>query len=107
MVQNQLKSYSEAVQGQLTRDSGGFINQSVLESVVKNVVAEEDKSRNLLIFELTGESGEQKSKKVENVLGDIGEKPKFDAYRIGLKGKFQKTRPVKISVTSSTVVTQT
>ena len=46
-------------------------------SVVKNVVAEEDRSRNLLIFGLTEESGEHKesgeqiSKKVENVL-DLG-----------------------------------
>ena len=55
-LQKQLKSYSEAVQGQSLNGSGNMLNQSILKSVVKDVVAEEDRSRNLLIFGILEES---------------------------------------------------
>ena len=58
-LQKQLKSYSEAVQGQSLNGSGNMLNQSILKSVVKDVVAEEDRSRNLLIFGILEESVEQ------------------------------------------------
>ena len=55
-LQTQLKSYSEAVHGSRNgcslSGSGNLLDQNVLKSVVKDVVAEEDRSRNLLIFGL-------------------------------------------------------
>ena len=105
-VQTQLQSYSDAVQVQAARNgSGNAINQSVLKTVVKNVVAEEDRSRNLIIYGLAEDEEENIGEKVEAVFSELSEKPKCEANRIGKVGQ-HRPRPVKVSVSNSSVVTQ-
>ena len=51
---------------------------------MKDEVAEEDRSRNLMVFGLEEEPGEQINEKVSQVLLELGEKPIIEASRIGL-----------------------
>ena len=107
-VQTQLKSYSEAVQGQASTNCSELFNSNVLKAVVKDVVAEEDRRRNLLIFGLTEEPEvvEQISEKDVKVIEVIDEKPRFEANRIGKKTTQQKPRLVKVSMSNATTVNQ-
>ncbi len=108
-----IKSYSEAAQTNLTPDKSASIStllsQQSLKSVVKHVVEEEDRNRNLMLFGLCEDKheGEQLNRKVSAVFEELGEKPKFDAIRLGKKSTGSKTpRPVKVSLTSSASVQQ-
>ena len=81
----------------------------MVKSVVKDIVAEEDRSRNLMVFGLEEEPGEQISEKLSRVLVELGEKPIIEASRIGLKDSEaakKPARPVKVTVSSSTIVQQ-
>ena len=81
-----------------------------MKNVIKDVVAKGDRSRNLMLFGLKEEKGELLCEKVGQVLLELGEKPKIEASRIGLiKPKDKKQvadRPVKVTLTSSTIVQQ-
>ena len=105
-VKTQIQSYSEAVQGAGNLAGGSLLDQNTLKTVVKNVVAEEDRSRNILIFGLPEDTEEQITTKVEAVLEELGAKPKVEAVRLGLKARKQSPRPVKVSVSNSTIATQ-
>ena len=105
-VKTQFQSYSEALQGAETLTGNTLLDHNTLKTVVKDVVAEEDRSRNLVIFGLPEEPAEQITDKVNKVLEVLGEKPKIEAVRIGLKAKEQTPRPVKVSVSNSTIVSQ-
>ena len=93
----QLISYSEAVQGQASTNCSKLLNSNVLKTVVNDVVAEEDRSRNLLIFGLPEESDveEEICEKVGKVLEELGVKPRFEANMIGNKTTQQKPRQSK------------
>ena len=82
------------------------MDQNTLKTVVKNVVEEEDRSKNFLIFGLPEDPKEQISSKVNEVLQELGENTKVEAFRIGLKAKKQTPRPVKVSVSNTIVVTK-
>ena len=90
-VKNQIKSYKRH------RIWLG-VDQNTLITVLIDVVAEEDRSKNLVVFSLTEDPAEQTSDKVGKVFGVLGVKPKVEAMRIGLKTKKQAPRPVIISV---------
>ena len=111
-VKTELKSYSEAVNQSSNRlNAGTLYDQKMLKSVVKDVVAEEDRSRNLMLFGLEEEQEEHISEKVSQVPVELGEKPIIEASRIGVKLKDYKAakkpaRPVKVTVSSSTIVQQ-
>ena len=105
-VKNQIKSYSEAVQEAGNLAGGSLVDQNTLKTVVKDVVAEEDRSKNLFVFGLIEDPTEQTSDKVGKVFEALGVKPKVEAIRIGSKLKKQAPRPVKVSVSNSTIVTQ-
>ncbi len=108
-VKAELQSYSQIVQKSCSSESGPLLDPKVLKTVVKDVFAEEDRSRNLMIFGLAEEKDEKIHDVVSNVLFELGEKPKVEATRIGLasnKGRKQQHRAVKVSVSSSTVVQQ-
>ena len=68
---------------------------------MKDVVAEEDRCRNLMVFGLEEEPGEQISEKVSQVLLELGEKPIIEASRIGL---IKDSKAATVS--SSTIVQQ-
>ena len=105
-VKTELKTYSEAVKDSCSTSSRTVYDQETLKCVVKDVVAEEDRSRNLVIFGLTEDTTEQITEKVSEVFEVLAEKPKIEAVRIGLKSKKQAPRPVKVSFSNATIVTQ-
>ena len=105
-VKTQFQSYSDAVKGAGNQTGSSLLDQNTLKTVVKNVVEEEDRSKNFLIFGLPEDPKEQISSKVNEVLEELGEKPKVEAVRIGLKAKKQTPRPVKVSVSNTIVVTK-
>ena len=75
--------------------------KTLRQNVIKDVVAEGDRSRNLMLFGLNEDEGELLSEKVVQVLLELGEKPKIEAGRIGLnkiKDKKKVTdRPIKVT----------
>ena len=101
-VKAEFKSYSSVVQN----SPQPVISSQALTTVVKNVVAEEDRSRNFLIFGLPEEEGEELNVRVSEVLETIGSKPKIEVQRIGKKKTTGSPRPVKASVSSSLIVGQ-
>ncbi len=101
-VQAGMKSYSQAI---TTTVQNTAITAKNLKKVVQDVVAQEDRTRNVMIFGLKEESGEKLNQKVSNVLEQIGAKPRVEAVRIG-KQTTGKTRPVKVTVNCSSTVHQ-
>ena len=83
------------------------ISPEALTTVVKAIVAEEDRSRNFLIFGLPGEKEEEKlDAQVNEILETVGMKPKVESQRIGRKKTDGSTRPVKVIASNSLVVDQ-
>ena len=71
-----VKSYSEAVNAVKSASTpppeGTVLNQETLKTVVKQVVAEEDRSRNLMVFGLDEEEDEQLQEKVTAIFEELG-----------------------------------
>ena len=109
-VKTELKSYSEVVQESVNEvkasAAGSSFDRNMLKSVVKDAVTEEDLGKNVVIFGLEEDADEQICEKVGQVLLELGERPKIEANRMGLKVKNQNPRPVKVSVSSSIIVAQ-
>ena len=85
------------------------ISSETLKSVVKGVVEEEDRSRNVVVFGLSEGSDSELVDSVSEVFQNIGQKPKIvEACRIDRKSKDNTVtaRPVKVKVSSSIVVNQ-
>ena len=59
-----------------------------------------------MVFGLPEEGEEQLSTRVGQIFQEIGEKPRIEASRLGQKCKPGKARPVKVTVSSSTIVWQ-
>ena len=106
-----VKSFSEAVQavqpqcGAPDVGSPSVMNKDTLKSVVKDVVDEEDRGRNVVMFGVSEDGGQSLDEKINLVFADIDEKPRFEAVRLGTKKK-NIIRPVKVSLSSSTIVQQ-
>ena len=103
-VKAEFQSYSSVVQSLPAQSP--VISPEALTSVVKTIVAEEDRSRNLLIFGLPEEKEEKLESQVSEVLETIGIKPKVEAQRIGKKKTVDSTRPVKVITSNSLIVDQ-
>jgi len=103
-VESGIKSYSAAVQQNSA--SGTVCYSKILKKVMKSVAAEEDRSKNLIVFGLKEEDEEQLPALVNAVLDEIGEKPHFEATRVGWKKPGTAILPAKITVPSSTAVHQ-
>ena len=87
--------------------SSSVYRKETLKTVLKSVVAEEDRSRNLVVYGLKEEEGEQLSALVSEVLEELDEKPRFEACRVGRKAASSPAiRPVKITLPSSTAAHQ-
>ena len=69
--------------------------------MVKDVVDKEDRGRHLVMFGISKDGGQSLDEKINLVLADIDEKPRFEAVRLGTKKK-NNIRPVKVSLSSST-----
>ena len=96
-VTNELKSYSSVLQNTC---STALAPKNIV-SAVKKVHAEEDRSKNLVVFGVTEEDGESVKSKVSDLLEQLDEKPLIlDSTRIGQR-KAGSTRPIKFRVKSS------
>ena len=71
-----------------------------------DVVDENDRIRNLMVFGLVEEDEEVLVEQVEEIFDELGEKPHSQACRIGAKTA-KKTRPVKILLSNSVMSQQT
>ncbi len=99
-VQTQMKSYSEAV-----KTSGPAAE--TFKMAMKDVIKEEDRTKNLMIFGLAEEDREQLDEKISNVFVEIGVKPQLTAVRVGRRpDDSSRCRPVKVTLSSSTAVQQ-
>ena len=102
-VQTEIRCYSDAVK----KGSGGTVySKETLKSVMKSVAAEDERSRNVMVFGLGEEDGEQLSTLVTEVFGELDEKPRFEASRVGRRESTTATRPVKITLQTSTAAQQ-
>ena len=77
-----------------------------LKKAVKTVVQEEDRSRNVTIFNLPDQENEDINSVVAIVFEAIGEKPRVEACRLGKRKSNKSMRTVKVTVANSTVVSQ-
>ena len=105
-LKEQFKSYSAAAAENVMvcqADADGLSNPATLRKVVKSVVQEEDRSKNVIIFGLQERKGEN-IECVEEIFQDIGLKPKLQAVRVGIVSKETTKRPVKVSFSSSSLV---
>lgn len=103
-VQTEIRGYSDAVK---KGSRATVYSKETLKTVLKSVVAEEDRSRNLVVYGLKEEEGEQLPALVSEVLEELDEKPRFEAFRVGRKAASSPAiRPVKITLISSTAAHQ-
>ena len=99
-VETGMKSYVAAVTKNLTP----AITPRKLKAVVREAVARDDKGKNLMIFGLKEDEGEDLKEKITVVLGHLGEKPHVsECSRVGREGT---DKPVKITLRSSEAVRQ-
>ena len=107
-VEREIKSYSEAVSKSSTdQGQGPVVTPEHLKLAVKNAMKEEDRSRNVIVFGLREDEGEQVEKKVSELFADLGEKPRIQASRIGRKSTGGTVnRPVKVVLSNSTAAHQ-
>ena len=99
-VQKEIKSYSEAVGSQKSQ-MGPVQVQETVKKAVKSAIQEDDWSKNLIIFGLVETEKEQTDSKVVELLGELGEKPRLTASRIGAMRSGSRPnycRPVKLQM---------
>ncbi len=104
-VKTELNSYSEAVlKG--PSNSVTTITQQQIKNAVKSAVKEDDRSKNMMLFGITEETGENLEKIVQEVCEKLDEKPVFtsECVRVGVSKKPGYVRPVKVSMRSSETV---
>ena len=76
---------------------------------MKNVIEEEKRSKNLIVFGLDESKDERIDGKVSALFLQIGEKPRVSVSRIGMKKTdtvCNHVRPVKVALTNSTATRQ-
>ena len=108
-VQEEVKSFkqsfSDVVKSGSMNNSTGPISENTIKSVAKQIVVEEELSRNVIVFGLCEVESEDICAKVTEVFESLGEKPRVEASRLGKKSG-SATRPVKVTLSSSTIVQQ-
>ena len=104
-VQTEIKSYSDIVAGTISQSHSNNITSETLKKTLKDVVEENDRSRNLMVFGLVEkEEGENLARRLDEIFTELEEKPRIEACRVGAKTP-GKIRPVKVSLSNS-VMTQ-
>ena len=102
-VQTEIKSYSQAV----AKAPRAALSTATLKKAVKEAVDETDRSRNLMVFGLSEDDGEQLVKKVDEVFQQLGERPRIEATRVGVQDSGKtRPRPVKVTVSNPAMVLQ-
>ena len=103
-MKEEIKSYSAAVAKTSISNAPVFSTNS-LKQVVKSAIEEEDRGKNVMVFGLAEEEGEQLEDKISGLLQELGEKPRVAACRVGGTGTTE-CRPVKVTLPSATSVNQ-
>ena len=84
-VKVDLKSYSSVVRSHGCNETKEPLSQATLKKIVKDVVQEEDRSKNVIVFRLEEEDNEDFSATVSELLQTMEEKPCMEACRVGMK----------------------
>ena len=106
-LKEQFKSYSEAAaENVMVCQADSLADPATLKKMVKSVVQEEDRSRNVVIFGLPEQQNENVEARVQEVFQEIGLKPTLQATRVGKIRKDNAKRPVQVSLSSHSVVHQ-
>ena len=105
-VQSGIKLYSEAAGASSVLCSSTVISPGTLKSVAKQVVVEEELSRNIMMFGLPEEDNEDICVSVGKVFEHLGDKSLLEARRLGMKAKSTAPRPVKVMLSSVTTAQQ-
>ena len=95
-------SYSSVVQNNHAQSRA--INPEALKTVVQNVVQDEDRSKNVMIFGLPEVPDEELNSTIRELFQAIGEKPRVEACRLGRSKSDKTVQPIKATFASSTVV---
>ena len=84
LKKKQFKSYSEAAAvNVIVCQADSLADPATLKKMVKSVVQEEDRSRNVVIFGLPEQKNENVEARVQEVFQEIGLKPTLQAARVG------------------------
>ena len=101
-VKEELKSYSSVVKSHGLNETKEPLSQATLKKVVQDVVQEEDRCKNVMVFGLEEEENEDISATVNELLQTM----EVEACRVGMKKTNGKVRPVKITTVLSSVADQ-
>ena len=104
-VQSEMKSYSAAVTANQKTPA-----IKTLTKAIKQAVQEEDRSKNILVFGLPEGANEDTNSVVDKVFECVGEKPRHESVRIGLKTSSEavgeRHRPIKVRLSDASHVIQ-
>ena len=101
-VETEMKSYSEAV----SKSCSNAFAPKKIQAAVQKASEKEERNHNVIIYGLEEKNNENLRSNVEEVLSEIGEKPRIqDCCRVGLK-KEGSSRPIKFSLSSAAHVIQ-
>ena len=104
-VESEIRSFSSVVQS-IPGPASVPVDTANIKDAVRHAIVEEDRTKNVFIYGLDEEDGEQICDTVSSLFEEIGERPRVDACRIGKSGSVAVPRPVKVVLTSSTVARQ-
>ena len=80
--------------------------KTAVRNALEDRADEEGREANVVVFGLAEETGEKVDMKLIELFGELGEKPKFSAKRIGESKEGDQKRPVKVTFRSSTISRQ-
>ena len=102
-MKTEMKSYSQIA---MKKSAAPAITQKQLKTVVREAVAQDDRSKNVMVFGLEEEVEENLGEKIAQLMEDLGEKPHvIDCTRIG-KAAVSVKKPVKVTLRSPEVARQ-
>ena len=108
-VKEEVKGYSAAVMSG-NGEAGATISQTVVKTAVRSVLVdradEVGREANVVIFGLNEEEGEKVGEKVSELFAALGEKPKFEAKRVGGVKQGTAGRPVKVVLRNNMIARQ-
>ena len=105
-MKTEVKSWSEVLNKNIPQASNVTVSPKVIESAVKKVVLEDDRSKNLMVFGVEESDNEDVDHVISDVFSVLGEKPRVvERRRIGAP-KSDRSRPIKVTLTSGDIVKQ-
>ena len=103
-VKTEIRTYGDALK---KPSEAAPISTAAFKKVVKDVIEDEDRSKNIMVFGLAEDDGEQLDERISGIFLELGEKPRVAAMRVGKRPEAGgASRPVKVTLTSSTAVRQ-